>query len=307
MIVDKHPYVVIAGPTASGKSGLGIRLAKELGGDIVNFDSVQVYRGFDIGAAKPTRDEMSEVPHHLFDIVEPHEEYDARKFSQDALEVMRGIWTRKRIPILVGGTGLYLRALWGEQFHEDMPKDQELRDQLEKRSNPELMKELQRIDPERARKIHLNDRFRLVRAVELAILLGGPAFARETSGGERGQGFVIILDPDRGVLHQRIAERSKMMLEAGLLEEVQRLLDAGVPQTVKPFGSIGYKQCLEAINDGISSDALLEKIKAATRQYAKRQTTWFKKVSCQLRLTDACQLEEHQESLRRHVAELQKS
>ena len=272
-------YIVVAGPTASGKSGLALKLAKELKGEIVNCDSVQVYKGFDIGSAKPSSEERAIVPHHLFDVVDAHEDFDAALYARKAKRAIEEIKERGQVPIVVGGTGLYLRSLWGQNFH-DLPKDSELRARLEKVSNEELMSELKRVDPQRATEIHYNDHLRLVRAVELTRLLGGPVSGLEAAEDQSDQSYKIRMSVPRKQLHVRIATRVTEMLEAGLEGEVKSLLHKGISNSCKPMQSIGYKQiCDQLDGKALSKDDLIEEIVIATRQYAKRQETWFRKVS----------------------------
>ena len=279
-------YIVVAGPTASGKSGLALKLAEELNGEIVNCDSVQVYKGFDIGSAKPSSEEQNFVPHHLFDVVEAHEDFDAAVYARQAKQVIQEIRGRSRIPIVVGGTGLYLRSLWGQNFH-DLPKDPELRSKLEKISNEELMNELEKVDPQRATQIHFNDHLRLVRAVELTRLLGGPVSGLEAAEDQSDQAFKIKMNVPRKLLHKRIAIRVEKMLEAGLEQEVRGLIQKGISYSSKPMQSIGYKQMCEQLDGkALSNDALIEEIVIATRQYAKRQETWFRKVSFDYQFED---------------------
>ncbi|MFW7380465.1 MAG: tRNA (adenosine(37)-N6)-dimethylallyltransferase MiaA [Oligoflexus sp.] len=271
-------YVVIAGPTASGKSSLAHDLALACGAEIINCDSVQLYQGLDIGAAKPSKKERAEVPYHLLDRLQYADSYDARKFAEEAEQIIDDIRGRNRLPIVVGGTGLYLRALWQENWH-DLPKDESLRAELDNLSNAELYQELQLKDAERATKIHSNDRYRLLRAVELLRLMNGPIFGcKAVQASTRHEAFAIKMEWPRSQLHQRIAQRTKQMLEQGLVLEVEQLLEAGWPTDAKPLQSIGYRQVLDYFSDRISKTELEEKIIFATRQYAKRQETWFRKV-----------------------------
>jgi tRNA dimethylallyltransferase len=278
--MSKAPsYIVIAGPTASGKSALALALAQQMGGEIVGCDSVQLYRGFNIGSAKPNSDEMSRVPHHLINVVDWHEDYDAARYGKNARDAIDQIITRKKIPIVVGGTGLYLRALLQEAFHDDLPSDDSLRADLKLETSEELYKRLKSCDPKRAAEIHANDRFRVIRALELNVLLGGPVHEKLPKHDEAtsSDAVIFIIDPERRVLHERIAARTKQMLREGLLEEVSSLLKSGVSAVCKPMESIGYKQAAAFLAGDLSEDLLAEHITVATRQYAKRQCTWFRK------------------------------
>jgi tRNA dimethylallyltransferase len=280
--------VVVAGPTGSGKSALAMHLAAKLGGEILSCDSVQVYRGFDIGSAKPTPAERAAIPHHLVDIADWHDEVDAAVFAKLATAATHDVLARGRVPIICGGTGLYLRALLQQDWHDDLPKDEALREALRLEDSAVLYERLRQIDPERAAALHCNDRFRVVRALELAMLLGGPV-SRLKKRSTKDPGFaahVIVLNPERSRLHRAIEQRAGTMLAAGLIDEVRDLLAGGVAQTSKPMQSIGYKQVVEHLERAAPLATLQALIVAATRQYAKRQCTWFRKVEADQRLTE---------------------
>ena len=196
-LLDEKKYISIMGPTASGKSSLAMELAREFNGEIINCDSVQLYRGFNIGSAKPSREEMQEIPHHLLDVFEPNGDCDARKFADLAEHAISDVISRNKLPIVVGGTGLYFRSLWKENFH-DLPKSNELRVELEKVSTDELYNELKSIDSKRAEELHVNDRFRVMRAVEVCRLLGHPVSSlQQSQKSEKEQSLVIKLEADR--------------------------------------------------------------------------------------------------------------
>ncbi len=270
-------YISIIGPTASGKSALAMNLARTLNGELINCDSVQIYKGFDIGAAKPSPAELQEIPHHLIDILSGHEDYDARSFARDAEEKIADIRSRNKTPIVVGGTGLYLRALWQDGFH-DLPKSSELRETLKDLNTDELRQKLDQLDPERSKEIHGNDRFRLQRAVEIASLLGHSIKDLPPPSSKRTESFVIYLQIDRKTLSARIAQRSQIMLDQGLIDEVKHLLTQGISEKAKPMQSIGYHEVIQYINQVYKKEDLIEKITIATRQYAKRQETLFRKI-----------------------------
>ena len=276
--------ISVVGPTGSGKSALGAALAVRLGGEIVGCDSVQLYRGFDIGAAKPTLAERALVPHHLIDILAWHEDCDAARYAAMARDAVAAIHGRGRTAILVGGTGLYLRAFQGEAFHADLPQDPALRAALAELSAPELYALLIERDPARAAALHPNDRFRVARALELTTLLGKPVGALLPSAKNHEVGTTLFLEPDRKALHAALATRTEAMLAAGLEAEVRGLLAAGVAPDAKPMQSIGYKQILLYLDGRIAAGELRDKILAATRQYAKRQCTWFRGVQGAKRL-----------------------
>ena len=279
-------WIVVAGPTASGKSALGMALARDFGGEIVGCDSVQVYKGFDIGSAKPSRSEIGEVPHHMIDVATWREEFNTGTYGSMGRQVLDEIRARGKLPIVVGGSGLYLRALFGQNWHGELPKDENLRVSLEAKNLDVLFSELQKLDPDRASEIHPNDKFRLVRALELVTLLGHPLRQLQSEQTEiTSDAYVVVLDPDRTGLHEAIATRTASMLSGGLLGETKQLLDEGCPITAKPMQSIGYRQAAALISGEIKNDEVLDLILAATRQYAKRQTTWFKSVTADERLT----------------------
>jgi len=278
-------WVVIAGPTASGKSALGMELARQLNGEIVSCDSVQVYRGFDIGSAKPSAAERREIPHHLIDVVSWRDQFDTGTYGTTGRKAIADILRRGRLPVIVGGSGLYLRALQGQEWHGDLPKDEILRADLEKRESADLFRELQKLDPGRAAEVHPNDRFRIVRALEIVTLLGHPLRdLQKESPDASEEAYVVVLEPERAALHQAISSRTAAMVAAGLLPETQALLDEGCPQSAKPMMSIGYRQAAEVLTGGQEAGDLIPMIEAATRQYAKRQTTWFKSVKAAERL-----------------------
>lgn len=275
-------FILIGGPTASGKSALAIELAMQINGEIINGDSVAMYQGFDIGSAKPSKLDQSQIPHHLFDFLSPSEEIDAAKYREVASSLIEKLRLKKKIPIIVGGSGLYLRALMGENFH-DLPHNEELRKTISERSADELYEMLQKIDPKRANKIHKNDHFRLARAVEIFSLTGKTldeiiSSQFESNHSIHNKPLVVLIDIDRQILHQRIALRTKKMISDGIVDEVTSLLKQGVPRHAKPFSAIGYSEVLDYIDGKITIDRLEEKILFATRQLAKRQCTWFKKV-----------------------------
>jgi tRNA dimethylallyltransferase len=277
-------YLAITGPTGSGKSHLAKILATGLNGEIVGCDSVQIYRNFDIGSAKESQAIRMQIPHHMIDIIDWQQSYDAAQYARDARKVIADINRRGKIAIVAGGTGLYLRALIGNKFH-DLPTDPELRAELAKLSTETLYRELVDLDPERAKILHQNDRVRLLRAVELVKLLGksmgeivtidAPQFLPEIS---------IYVNPARPILHKKIEERSHRMLDDGLIDEVQSLLKSGCPTSIKPMQSIGYAQVVKFLGGSIEKADLTDKIIFATRQYAKRQCTWFGKLSHEIRL-----------------------
>jgi tRNA dimethylallyltransferase len=269
-----------------------MELAEKLSGEIIGCDSVQLYRGFDIGSAKPTAVDFSRIPHHLYDVFDWHEECDAALYATLARAAIDRVQARGRIPIVTGGTGLYLRALLGGGWNLDLPKDDALRQRLQSEPSDTLYARLCALDPERAKALHPNDRFRVIRALELVTLLGRPlheAGFDATKPGDQS-GLIVVLEPPRPILHERIARRTEAMLAQGLIQEVEGLLARGVRPDCKPMGSIGYKEVAEYLQGdtrGVSRADLAATIQTATRQYAKRQCTWFRKVAADLRLESA--------------------
>jgi len=275
--------VVVLGPTASGKTALSLTLAERFHGEIVNCDSVAMYREFDIGTAKPTSSERTRVPHHLVDCVEPTSHITAGEYARQARQVLAEIKARGRLPILVGGTGLYLRSLLDGLFPGPQ-RSEELRERLRQRQAERgekyLHRILQRLDPAAAGKIHANDTPKLIRAIEvcLASRKKMTELWRER-GREPLRGFRILrlgLDPDRQALYARINRRARLMFESGLVEETERLV-AKYGGTAGPLSSLGYRQALQFLRGEISREQALESAQQAHRNYAKRQMTWFRR------------------------------
>lgn len=277
------PLLVIAGPTASGKSALAIKLATALGGEVVNADSVQLYRGLDIGAAKTPVAERQGIPHHLLDVLEPWEISTAGDWAAMAAQTIQMIWERGALPIVVGGTGFYVRALL-EGISQSPGRDNELRSRLNAReaSRPGFLhRALRRLDASTAGKIHPNDTNKTLRALEICILSGAPASAVFATAAKRRleghRSLYLVLNPPREALHLRIASRTRAMFAAGLREEVEGLLARGVPETAKAFESIGYRECVALVQGRLTEREAAEAVVIATRQYAKRQITWFRR------------------------------
>ena len=276
------PLVVIAGPTASGKSALAIRLAKELNGEVIACDSTQLYRGFDIGTAKPRRDERGGVRHHLIDVLEAREDATAGGYRERAIEVLTGMRKRGCLPILTAGTGLYLRALL-EGFAEVPQRSEELRERLRatalEHKPGHLHRILKRWDPISARKIAPADEQKLIRAIEVCLLTKMPLSEIHRTGRVPLKGWramKIGLSPEREELYRRIHARTEAMLASGWLEEVRALLASGLPENAKPFDFIGYRELTAVLRQEIELREAQEVIEQATRQYAKRQMTWFR-------------------------------
>ncbi len=274
--------VVVLGPTASGKTALSLALAEKFDGEIVNCDSVAMYRELDIGTAKPTAAERVRAPHHLFDCVDPNEFVTAGEYARRARSVLAEIKARNHLPIVVGGTGLYLRALL-EGLFPGPQRSEELRERLRERATRRgsgyLHRILIRLDPAAAEKIHANDVPKLIRAIEVCLASRKKMTELWQQGREPLQGFRILrlgLDPDRAALYDRINRRAARMFEEGLIEETKRLREkygAGA----RPLSSLGYEQALQFLNGELSREKAIEAAQQAHRNYAKRQMTWFRR------------------------------
>jgi tRNA dimethylallyltransferase len=280
---DSLPLVAIVGPTASGKSALAVALALKYGGEILACDSTQVYRGFDIGTAKPTPEERRGIPHHLLDLVEPDFPFTAGEYRARSIAVLEGLRARGRLPILTVGTGLYLRALL-EGLADAPARSEELRARLEAgadaRSLQYLHRVLRRLDPEAAVRIGSRDRPKMIRAIEICLLTGRSITDIHRSGRTPLEGYHPIkigLQPPRAALYNRIEKRVHTMLDRGWLEEVAGLLRSGIPQHAKPFDFIGYSELRAHIEGTVTLAAATKAIAQTTRRYAKRQMTWFRK------------------------------
>jgi tRNA dimethylallyltransferase len=273
---------VILGPTGSGKSDLALCIASALGGEIVNCDSLQIYRGFDIGTAKVPVPGRRGIPHHLIDVVEPAEHFTAGQYADAGRACLREIAGRGRIPVVVGGTGFYLRALL-EGLFPGPRRDEEVRRDLacrEQRRPGSLHRILLRLDSIAAARIHRNDTNKIIRALEVRLLEGKPIselFARGRGALTGFQAIKIGLAPLRERLFARLDARTADLFDHGLVEEVRQLLDSGVPANAKPFESLGYKQALQVLTGKLTREQAIESTQIETRHYAKRQVTWFRK------------------------------
>jgi tRNA dimethylallyltransferase len=275
--------VVILGPTASGKSELAIRLAQQLDGEVLACDSTQVYRHFDIGTGKVSAPERRGIPHHLIDLVGPNEVFTAGEYAERATEVLQDVRRRGQLPIMTAGTGLYLRALL-EGLSDAPKRSEELRERLREKARAkgplQLHALLARIDPQAAKRIAPRDLQKVIRAIELRTL-AGKAIGEVYRGGRRGlQGYAITkigLNPPRTALYKRIDARVEEMIALGWLNEVRRLIEEGITSEAKPFQFIGYAELREEIEGGLLLKTAIESIQQATRRYAKRQLTWFRK------------------------------
>ncbi len=284
------PLIILSGPTASGKSKVAQALAEDLGAEIISADSMQVYRYFDIGTAKPSRKERERVRHHLIDILDPEEEFTAYDFKERALKHIEDIRTRGHIPVIAGGTGLYLKTLLENRDCAVSVSEEvraQVRQEIRDRGSREMHAELAVVDPVYAGKIQPTDPARIERALSVHRETGKPLsefHADDRPGGPDFESQLFVLETDRGHLYEKIDARVDGMIEQGLKQEVQSLLDRGYDSRLKPFQSIGYSQMVQHVNGDIPLDRTVYEIKRDTRHFAKRQMTWFRKMSGRLSL-----------------------
>jgi tRNA dimethylallyltransferase len=275
------PLIAVVGPTAAGKSALALRLAREHGGEIVSCDSLQVYRRLDIGSAKATPEERASVPHHLIDVVEPDAVFSAADYARLAREAIAGIRSRGRLPIVAGGTGLYLRALMQGLF-EGPARNEALRARLERIAvrfgDVRLHRLLRRVDPRAAERTHPNDRVRIVRALEVYALTGRPITVQHGQRGPalEGRQLLVGICPERGALRKAVEARTRQMLERGLVGEVRGLLARFGEPLPRPLAAIGYRQAVSVLRGELTLEAAEQSIVTETMQFAKRQMTWFR-------------------------------
>jgi tRNA dimethylallyltransferase len=274
--------VVILGPTGSGKTGLSLELATRFRGEIVNCDSVAMYGEFRIGTAKPTPEEQARAPHHLFDVIDPTSHTTAGEYARQAREAIREISERGALPIVAGGTGLYLRALIEGLFPGPV-RSEGLREKLRARAGEKgpqyLHRILQRLDKAAAARIHANDVPKVIRAVEVCLTAKRPMSDQWEQGRNALEGFRVLrigLDPDRKQLYDRINQRVLGMFAEGLVEETQNLLQK-YGETARPLTSIGYKQVVQLLRGELDRESALRAVQQAHRNYAKRQMTWFRR------------------------------
>jgi tRNA dimethylallyltransferase len=281
-IQPKTALVALLGPTASGKTSLSLALAQRFNGEIVNCDSVAMYRDCDVGTAKPSPHELGLVPHHLFSCADPDQPVTAGEYAGGARQVLAEIAGRGRLPLVVGGTGLYLRALLDGLF-AGPPRSEELRERLREkaaaRGSNYLHRILSRLDPAAARSIHGNDLPKLVRAIEVCLGSGQRMTDLWQHGRDPLQGFRVLrigLDPERAVLYERINQRARRMFDGGLIEETDALLRRHGP-AAWPLGSLGYRQAVEHLHGHLTREQAIQAAQQAHRNYAKRQMTWFRR------------------------------
>jgi tRNA dimethylallyltransferase len=276
-----QPLVAIVGPTGCGKSELALRLARRFDGEVVNCDSVQIYRFFNIGTAKLPEESRGGIAHHLIDVVNPDEVFTAGDFARVGRPVLHDIASRERLPVVTGGTGFYLRALL-DGLAPGPLRDERLRARLLERETARpgsIHRLLRRIDPPTAARIHTHDTPKVMRALEICISARKPATEVFAAGRDALQGFRVLkigLFPNREQLYKRLEARMEAMFSAGLIEETASTLAMGYASDAKPFESIGYKQALQTIQGRLTREDALSDAKRDTRRYAKRQMTWFR-------------------------------
>ncbi|MBQ8822134.1 MAG: tRNA (adenosine(37)-N6)-dimethylallyltransferase MiaA [Lachnospiraceae bacterium] len=284
--MEKRPLIVLTGPTAVGKTSLSIQLAKAVNGEIISADSMQVYKGMDIGSAKIMPEEMEGVPHHLIDVLEPTEDFNVVTFQNLCKEAMEGIYQRGHIPILTGGTGFYIQAVLRDidftSNDEDTTYRQELETLAKEKGGDHLHEMLRKVDPASAEAIHANNIKRVIRALEFHQQTGGRISEHNDQESQKQSPYnfaYFVLNDDRAKLYERIEKRIDIMLEQGLVEEVKTLAEKGLSRGYVSMQGLGYKEILDYLDGEISLEEAIYILKRDTRHFAKRQITWFKRES----------------------------
>lgn len=283
----KKDLIVIAGPTAVGKTAISVKLAKTLQGEIISADSMQIYRHMDIGSAKISKDEMEGIPHYMIDIVDPWDNFSAAEFKNSAEEYINQIGNKNKVPMLAGGTGLYINSIICNYSFTEANKDDEYRKYLEdlaaEKGKEHLYRMLEEADPVTAAELHANNLKRVIRALEVFKLTGRPFSQYKVDDSQRFDIpynlYYYVLNMDRAVLYERINKRVDIMLEKGLIDEVKKLADMGCTADMQAMKGIGYKEILYYLQGKLSLNEAVEMIKQGSRNYAKRQLTWFRKDS----------------------------
>lgn len=280
--MSKIPLIAVVGPTASGKTGLAIDIANYVGGEIVSADSMQIYKYMDIGSAKPTPEERSQAIHHMIDFLEPDEEFSVADYTEMAHTVIANITAHGKIPVMAGGTGLYINSVINDVTFGEMEPDYLLREQLnklaEEKGGEYLIEMLMKIDEESAKKLHPNNVRRIIRAIEFYKLTGKKISKHQEETKKRESRYnplMICIKRDREELYQRINRRVDIMMDMGLVDEVKRLMDMGYTRELNSMKGIGYKEVIDYLEDKASFEETVDIIKQSSRRYAKRQLTWF--------------------------------
>lgn len=282
--MKKIPLIVVAGPTASGKTGLSIEIAKAVNGEIISADSMQIYKYMDIGTAKATKEEKAQCPHHLLDIIEPDCEFSVADYTKLAHECIADIISRNKIPVMCGGTGLYIDSVVNDVDFGELDTDYGLRDELhklaEKEGGEKLIEILREFDPVSAKRLHPNNLKRVIRAIEFYKTSGVPISEHQEMTKQKESRYnavMFMINHDREVLYDRINRRVDIMVNDGLLDEVRSLVNKGYSPELNSMQGIGYKEIRSHLNGEITFDEAVEQIKQNSRRYAKRQLTWFRR------------------------------
>lgn len=278
-----NPLIILAGPTAVGKTELSLKLAQRLEAEIISADSMQVYKRMDIGTAKPSREEQEAIPHHLIDLVEPDQDFSVADYQKSFEQTVATIYAKGKLPLLTGGTGLYIRAcIQGYNLEPGEPLPDlrmELKEQAKQYGSNYIHQRLAKVDPVAAAKIHPNDLRRVIRALEVFQITGMPIsqLQQKMSAKSKYNIIYLFLNRERDELYRRIELRAERMISEGLVEEVLSLLENGFSPQLKPMQSLGYKQICSYLQGVVSLETAVTSIKQETRRYAKRQLTWFRK------------------------------
>lgn len=282
--MKKIPLIVVAGPTASGKTGLAIDIARKFDGEVVSADSMQIYKYMDIGTAKPTAEERAMCPHHLIDFVEPDEDFSVADYTKLAHEKIADIYARGKLPVMCGGTGLYINSVVNDVEFGEMTADEELREKLaeigKREGGEKLIEILREFDPVSAERLHPNNMRRVIRAIEFYKLTKIPISEHQEMTKRiesRYDPVMFCIDHDRQILYDRIDLRVDLMIKDGLIDEVRRIMDMGYTKELNSMKGIGYKEIMDYLNGECTLEEAIENVKQGSRRYAKRQLTWFRR------------------------------
>ncbi|MFH1551288.1 MAG: tRNA (adenosine(37)-N6)-dimethylallyltransferase MiaA [bacterium] len=275
-IYPQNQLIVILGPTGSGKSDLAVKLAKKFNAEIISSDSRQIYKGMNIGTAKITEGEMSDIPHYMLDIVKPNQNFTLAQYKKSAIKIIKDIHQRRKTAFLVGGTGLYIQAIVDNLQIPQVKPNKKIRNKLEKLTNQELFEQLKKLDSKSAGVIDMNNKRRLIRALEVCLISKKPFSEQRKKGKPLFKTLQIGLAPDKKTLEKKISQRADKMIKAGLIEEIKELIKK-YPPNLPSMNSIGYKEIIQYLENKITLEQAEYLIKQHTRQYSRRQMTWFKK------------------------------